>query len=604
VATVTIPDSATVATTTTTTTTSVANRRWLVLAGTCALVAAATGFLVSPQASPPTTYGVTSFPLAVLGSIAGYGLLAAATFTALVRPRGSVAAITGALGIVWLANDWIGWPSGPTTMRSIAMVLVPFVVPLVFHLALAWPSGRVSGRLERAALGITYLGTVLVSAGRAMFRDPFLDLGCWNNCRDNIFLVTADRQLVATLDGYWRTGVIVVAALTVAVGVARLVRASSVARRGMVVVVAPTAVAAVGNAWLVVLVASEFEDPTRSSFRTVFLVRAGALVAIVLGVAWGAWKGAKTRAAIARLAHELGTTPAPGSSESVLSRSFGDETLGIAYWLPVSQRWVDATGCDLDPQTTRGRASTTIVRDGEPVAELFHDPDLSPPREVGAAARLAIDNERLRAEVLAQLRDLRASRARIVTTSDVTRRQLERDLHDGAQQRILAASFELRQACAAAIRRTDDQLTAELEAAIQQVQVALTELREVAHGIFPSILSEAGLDAAVRQLADRSPIAVEAEAVVDRRFAPVAESSAYTVLARCVESAPGRASAALVSIVEREDQLTVAVTVDGVSEEEWPSPDLVVELGDRVGAIGGEVTATGTTVRAEIPCAS
>jgi signal transduction histidine kinase len=595
-----IPDSGTVATITT----SVANRRWLVLAGTCALVAAATAFLVSPQASPPTTYGATSFGLAILGSTAGYGLLAAAALTALVRPRGSIAAVAGALGIVWLANEWIGWTSGPATARSLAMVLVPFVVPLVFHLALAWPSGRVSGRLGRAALGAGYLATAAVSAGWAMFRDPFLDLGCWNNCRDNVFLVSADRQLVATLDEYWRTAVIVVAAATVTVGVARLLRASRVARRAMVVVVVPAAVAAIGNAWFVVLVAGEFEDPTGGNFRTTFVVRAGALAAIALGVAWGVWKGARTRASIARLAHDLGTTPAPGSLESALARSFGDDSLGVAYWLPVSQQWVDATGGDVDPQTTPGRASTTIVRGGEPVAQVFHDPDLSPPREVGAAARLAIDNVRLRAEVLAQLGELRASRARIVTTSDATRRQLERDLHDGAQQRLLAASFELRQAHAAAARSTDDQLAVELDRAVQQVDDALTELRELAHGIFPAILSEAGLDPAVRQLADRSPIAVEVQAAVAGRYAPVVESTAYTVLAECVGRAPGGASVALVSIVEREDQLAVDVTVEGVSEGEWPSPDLVVELGDRVGALGGEVTATGGTVRAEIPCAS
>jgi signal transduction histidine kinase len=581
-----------------------ANGRRLVLASMCVLVAAVTAFLVTPQPSPPTTYGATSLPLALLDLTAGYGLLAAATITALVRPRGSIAVVTGALGLVWLANEWIGWTSGPATARSIAMVLVPFVVPLVLHLALAWPFGRLSGRLGRAALGVAYLATAVVSAGRAMFRDPFLDLGCWNNCRDNVFLIGADRHLVARLDGYWRATVIVVAAMTVAVTVGRLVRASRVARQAMVAVLVPAALAAVGNAWFVVLVSNTFEDPTRGDFRTVFVVRAGALVAIALGVVWGVWKGVRTRASIARLAHELGASPAPGSLESALARSFGDESLGVAYWLPVSERWVDAAGRSLDSEATRSRASTTIVRSGEPVAQVFHAPDFSLPREVGAAARLAIDNERLRAEILAQLGDLRASRARIVTTSDDTRRRLERDLHDGAQQRLLAASFELRQASAAAARSTDDQLVDRLHHAAQTLQDALTEVRELAHGIFPAILSESGLDPAVRQLADRSPIAVEVESLVSRRFAPVVESTAYTVLAHCIDSMPERASAVLVNVVDREDRLVVDVSVDGPLEVEWPSPDLIVELGDRVGALGGDVAATGAAVRAEIPCAS
>jgi hypothetical protein len=163
-------------------------------------------------------------------------------------PEWSTSVVRSWSGTSTTTSVW--WTSGPATARSIVMVLAPLVVPLVLHLALASPSGRVSGHFGRAALGVAYLATATLSTGRAMFRDPFLDLGCWNNCRDNIFLVGADRQLVARLDGFWRTTVIVVAAVTVTV--ARLVRASRVARRAMVVLAVPAALAAIGNAWFVV----------------------------------------------------------------------------------------------------------------------------------------------------------------------------------------------------------------------------------------------------------------------------------------------------------------------------------------------------------------
>ena len=132
---------------------------------------------------------------------------------------------------------------------------------------------------------------------------------------------------------------------------------------------------------------------------------------------------------------------------------------------------------------------------------------LAPQDEIGAAARLAVDNERLRAEVLARVADLRASRARIVATADGTRQRLERDLHDGAQQQLLAASFELRQACSSAAASGDAELAARLTDASEQAQQALTELRDLAHGIYPAILTEAGLEPAVRSLAERASTA-------------------------------------------------------------------------------------------------
>jgi signal transduction histidine kinase len=245
--------------------------------------------------------------------------------------------------------------------------------------------------------------------------------------------------------------------------------------------------------------------------------------------------------------------------------------------------------------------STAIVRNGEPVALVIHDDALAPQDEIGAAARLAVDNERLRAEVLARVADLRASRKRIVATADGTRQRLERDLHDGAQQRLLAASFELRQACSSAAASGDSELATRLTDASTQVQQALTELRDLAHGIFPAILTEAGLEPAVRALAERARLPVEVVELVAGRFPAVVESTAYTVVAESIDDAVRRAAPYVaVRIANEGDQLVVHVDTGAAS----PSPHVVVDLTDRVGALGGLIETSKGELRAEVPCVS
>jgi signal transduction histidine kinase len=234
------------------------------------------------------------------------------------------------------------------------------------------------------------------------------------------------------------------------------------------------------------------------------------------------------------------------------------------------------------------------------VALVVHDRALSGARdlerEIGAAARLAVDNERLRAELLAQLEDLRASRSRIVETADSARRRLERDLHDGAQQRLLAISYELRLARAAAAADGNDELGAVLAASSEEAQRILEELRDVAHGIYPAILTEAGLGPALLTLADTAPLPVEIEAVPDERFAEAVERSVYVVVSGAVEAAARAGVDHAAVTVERDGDALVV----GVSQADTaPS----AHLADRVGALGGHVSVEGGMLRAEIPCA-
>ena len=213
-------------------------------------------------------------------------------------------------------------------------------------------------------------------------------------------------------------------------------------------------------------------------------------------------------------------------------------------------------------------------------------------REIGAAARLAVDNERLRAEALSQLVDLRASRSRIVEAGDSARRRIERDLHDGAQQRLLALSYELRLARADAETAGDEQLVELLDAGSAEVQTALADLRELAHGIYPAILTESGLGPALWTLADTAPLPVEVRDVPVERLPEPVERAAYAVVAGSIEAAVDH-----VSVTVRRDGDDVTIVVAGVAAA------LPVRLADRVGALGGHIALENGSLRAVIPCA-
>jgi signal transduction histidine kinase len=283
-----------------------------------------------------------------------------------------------------------------------------------------------------------------------------------------------------------------------------------------------------------------------------------------------------------------------------LARAIGDPELRIAYWLPASSRYVDGRGRPVDePVNEAGRVITPLVRDGMRVAVVTHAAGVAElEHEIGAAVRLALENERLQAEVLAQLRDLRASRSRIVETGDAERRRLERDLHDGAQQRLLALSYDLRVARRAAESEGDVENASLLAMATSEAQTALGELRDLAHGIHPAILTEAGLAPALETLADGAPLAVEIGETPGERYPAPIETTAYLVVAEAIDDAAGRgARYAAVSAPRHEQRLVVTVEDDGSERT-----STMIHLTDRVGAIGGRLHIEPTKLRAEIPC--
>ncbi len=553
-------------------------------------------------AGSPTTYGATSAWAEGVDVTAGLALILAGCLASL-RRRGSLATVTLLAGVVWLAPRWAGWEDGPPAARSLAMLAAPFLLPLLVHAVLAMPAGRVATSAGRLVVSLAYLAATVVSVGRAVTRDPFLDPYCWSNCTDNVLLVRADQEVARALDAFWLRFSVGVGLLVVAFAVWRLLRATHAGRSLLLPVLAPAALAlAAEAAYAVALLRDPSEDPRSAVFLAAFLARGIALASLAAGVAWSVVRGLRTSTAISRLAAELGEAPRPGSLRSALAKSLGDRDVDVAYWLSGSRRYVDAGGRPVDAAADRGRAATAIVRSGKPVALVLHDRVLSGTRElereIGAAARLAVDNERLRAEVLAQLEDLRASRARVVETADAARRRLERDLHDGAQQRLLALSFDLRLAHAAADAAGDREAAALLQEATAEAQAALEELRELAHGIYPAVLGESGLAAALATLADAAPLPVELGDAPRSRYAPEVETAAYVAVADAIADAAARgATYATASAVQQGSLLVVGVEDDGA-----PRSSPMTHVADRVGAVGGRLTLEPRRVLAELPC--
>jgi signal transduction histidine kinase len=303
---------------------------------------------------------------------------------------------------------------------------------------------------------------------------------------------------------------------------------------------------------------------------------------------------------------------AGGPVRETLAQSLGDSTLSIAYWLADRRTFVDEAGQVVSlPEAGSARAWTAVDYDGKRVAAIIHDANLDASPELvqaaAAAASLAIDNERLKADLRARVEELRASRVRLVQASDTARRQLERDLHDGAQQQLVALAVDLR-----VLRRrvADNPEANELIGLIdQKVTRALVELRELARGIHPAILTDRGLKPALESLADRVPVPVEVDVELQSRPPAPVEAAAYFVTAEALTNVVKYAQARrAVTRVRQEDQdIVVEVEDDGVGGADDRRGTGLRGLHDRVGALDGTLSirserGEGTLVRARIPC--
>lgn len=464
-------------------------------------------------------------------------------------------------------------------------------IPLVW-LIVSFPTGKLVRGIDRAAVGLVALDATVQGAMRVI----------------GYYIESAGRFW----SRYYPVPNGVVALFVLCIVVIRLRRASPVERRGLTPVwVASGTLALIfiasGIQTLAIALTSKQAYALASS-----LDYASMLIPIAYGT--GLLRLRSRRAGVGKLIIELSDQPAPGKLREALVRTLGDPSLELAFWFPDAQSYVDLDGKPFHvPDQDPARAITVLERGGERLAAIVFDATLAEAPElvasVGAAASLALDNERLHAAVRAQLEEVRASRQRIIEAADDERRRVERNIHDGAQQRLMALSLALRRAQR---KVADDVGAAEaiIAEAAAELSIAVSELRELARGIHPPILTDDGLGPALQALVDRS--SPPARLAIDPigRLTPAVEVTAYYMATEALTNAARYANASEVSIdVHRDEEvLIVEIRDDGPGGADPSKGSGLRGLADRVAAVGGHLHVDsppggGTRLTATLPCA-
>jgi signal transduction histidine kinase len=476
---------------------------------------------------------------------------------------------------------------------------------LLGYLILAFPSGQLrtpAGRWLVALIGLV----LIVQRGLTL---AALDPATIGLDYENPYRVIQDPSAAATIFRVQALIDLLIVLAYMGVVVIRWLRASAAARRAL----SPVAIAAV--VLLLAMLTSTISSMSDVPFELkVWFSRSQdfARAAIPVGFLVGLLRVRVRRGAVADLVLELGRMPTPSGLRETLAKALGDPTLDVVYWSPADGGYLDSEGSPVAiPAKESGRGVALLARGGEPLAAILHDPALLDDpglmASVAGALRLAVDNERLQAEVVAQLDEVRASRTRIVEAGDAERKRVERDLHDGAQQRLVSLALALRLARSKLGGGEDAGVRLSLEQASEDARAALSELRELARGIHPQILTSAGLGAAVGSLADHSPVDVSVE-VDDGRYSPAVERTAYYVVSEALANIAKYAHAthAAVRAEWNSGALTVEIADDGVGGADPDAGTGLRGLADRLAAIDGTIEITsspsgGTRILARIP---
>jgi signal transduction histidine kinase len=494
--------------------------------------------------------------------------LTIASIVALERPRWRRASwLLAAAAFALLVAD-LEWAS-PHALSTFGLALQGLWAALLIQLALTFPDGRPWSRTAVFAMVAAYA-------------------------------VTIGGQLAA--DQAQEIASIAVALLVLFLVLRRLHGLRGPARRAQApLLVAFAVTVGTGVVWLGSLLAAD-----AGSYSVQTLVRVVALtipVGVVAGIGWSRLRRPRAAELVVDLQRDS------SSMRERLARALDDPTLDVAYRLG-DGRYVDASGRPLELPHGDGRAITTVTAGGEEIAALLHDPALlDEPAlvdSVRATAALVLENERLAAEVRAQLAEVRASRGRIVAAGDAERRRIERNLHDGAQQRLVTLSVALGLEASGA-----DPETAQLLARAQdEVEQAIAELRDLARGIHPTLLRDEGLGAAVEALARRTPLPVTVRSTLRERLPDSVELAAYFVVAEALTNVVKHASASQASVLlERGQQdFRVVIDDDGVGGAHIEPDSGLAGLRDRLEALDATLriesaAGGGTTVCAVLPCA-
>jgi len=577
----------------------VTRRRWWLLAlGVVCVAWVLGGEWVSIHRGVPENH--------FIDALGGLAFLAGGLIALDRRPGNAIGPLMIAFGMVGYFGNWgnLNLPVLPLLGVSIGQWAG---APILAQIALSYPTGRLRTTFDRVVVGLIYAGAIGICVVILLVFDP-RSAGCPACAWEPAPFPSGPAYLAAT-SFYQRGGAVLALLFFLAVWL-RFRRATPAERRDLTPLW--VAVCVIALSYLV----GAFASPSPLADPFAYLMwELQSLLQISLPVifVWGLLSARLARSAVGDLVVELDRPLPPGELQASLSRTLRDPSLELLYARDGQDRWVNARG---QPEPLPGpgagpgaRTVMVVERDGRPLAALIHDPalDRGLVRAAAAAAGMAIENERLHAEVRAQLEEARASRQRIVEAGDRERRRVERNLHDGAQQRLATLALSL-----AMIRDrdgADPAMAASLARASAELRQAIDELRELARGIHPAILTEEGLPAAVESLADRSSLPVGVVSDFDARLPEPVETAAYFVVSESLANITkhAHASRARVELSRCNGTLRVEVRDDGVGGADAARGSGLLGLADRVAAVRGSIRVEtppggGTRVLAEIPC--
>ena len=543
----------------------------------------------------------------ILVLLVGWSFVAAGLLAWELRPESRI-------GLAMVVTGFLRLVAGLAQSQNVSLFAIGHALEVgylagVIYVVLAFPSGRLENSLHRwlFALAIVAVGPLDVARLAVGGHDPQSCVGCPATLV--IEVVDSPGAVAAVEIALFGLGAFV-AASAFAVLLLRWHRASPRLRFAIAPVLWVGAASFV--AILLMVVNHVLEEPTGDVPHVLLdILTACVAFAFLLGLG----RTQLARSAVADLVVELGNTPGPGELRDALARALHDPSLAIAYWLPDSQRYVDADGHPVQlPDGDDRRAVTMARRDDRAIAALVHDPALRQEQQlvesVCAAAALAMENEQLQADLKARLEELSASRTRIMEAALAERRRIERDLHDGSQQRLVSVAMTL--------GLVDSKLGSDLDGAhtfLREARTGLTEaledLRELSSGIHPAILTERGLGPALDELAARGRQPVDLVLSLPDRLPEQVETAAYFVVSEALANVAKHAPAADVRVLGHlvDGRLDIQVADDGAGGADPSRGSGLRGLRDRVEALGGCFTLTsppgaGTVVKVEIPCAS
>jgi signal transduction histidine kinase len=543
---------------------------------------------------------------ATLGLFLGWSWIGVGLYAWWRRPDNRFGVLMTAVGFAFFLSVLSAADS--SWLFTIGVLLSSVYLAVFVHMLLAYPDGRIESPRLRKVLAAGYTLALLGPVPTLLFGD--IDrMGC--DCPDSAIFISDDHTLFTILDAATSVAAVVLVGYVLYVLVRRWQDATQPQQRAMAPVMWS------GICLLVLLagsLTSEAVDGPDSVYNVMSLLGLIFFAITPYGFLFGLLRSRVLQAgAVTELLHRMGEGSDRSGLREMLSAALGDRSLQVVYWLEDKRRWVDAAGkpTTLPDEDDPARAVTRVEREGRAVGAIVHDRSLCEDPElvssVAAATGLSIENERLQAQLRARVEELRASRARIVEAGTAERRRLERNLHDGAQQRLVALSLTMRLA-QGKLRKDPDTAEQLLGGAQEELARALEELRELARGIHPAVLSDRGLAPALEALAGRSPVPVQLDGTPRERLPAAVEAAAYFVVAEALTNVVkyANASQARVCVSRANGHAVVEVADDGVGGADPGRGSGLRGLADRISALDGTLElrspqGAGTLLRAEIP---